>query len=55
MADEAVFRSELPDLSEVDLDTVEELPESVLRAVLTRILAEHPDPADQYSAFQSSF
>jgi FXSXX-COOH protein len=55
MTDDAVFRSELPDLAGLDLAAVDELPDSVLRAGLTRILTEHPDPADQYAAFQSSF
>lgn len=54
MADDAVFRSELPDLAGLDLAALDRLPDSVLRASLARILAEHPDPADQYAAFQSS-
>lgn len=53
MSDE-VLESELLDVRGIDLDQLEALPDSVLRASLSRILAERVDMPDRYSIFANS-
>lgn len=52
--DDAVLESELLDVTDIDLDQLDALPDSVLRAALRRVLAEHTDMPDRYSIFQNT-
>jgi FXSXX-COOH protein len=52
--DDATLESPLLDVANLDLDQVEALPESVLRASLRRILAEEAALPEQFAAFQNS-
>lgn len=54
MDDHADLVSELIDVSTLSLDQIDALPDSVLRASLTRILRENAEMPSQYAAFQSS-
>jgi FXSXX-COOH protein len=51
---DVVLESELLDVTDIDLDRVNALPDSVLRASLHRILAERAAVPDQYTIFQNS-
>ncbi|GAB2957115.1 hypothetical protein ACFMQL_39380 [Nonomuraea fastidiosa] len=45
---EEIFRSELPDLPELDLDVVARLPDSALSRAVRRLLADAGDPSETY-------
>jgi len=49
-----VLESELLDVRGLDLDRLKALPDSVLRASLSRILAERGDMPDRYTIHESS-
>jgi FXSXX-COOH protein len=51
---DGVRESELLDVTGIDLARLDALPDAVLRASLSRILAENLEMPDQYAAFQSS-
>lgn len=53
MDDVPGLRSELIDVSDLDLDVLAALPESVLTAALRRIVAEKTQAPDHYAAFQN--
>ncbi|SDP96283.1 FxSxx-COOH cyclophane-containing RiPP peptide [Lentzea jiangxiensis] len=53
MADDPELRSELVDLSGIDFERLDAMPESVLRRALRRVLAEDPSTPGQYAAFQN--
>jgi FXSXX-COOH protein len=48
------LESELPDLDELDLHKVEELPRAVLATALAHLRDEVTQPGEQFSGFQSS-
>lgn len=48
------LESELPDLDEIDLGKVEELPRAVLATALDQIRDQVADPGGQFSGFNSS-
>lgn len=48
------LESELPDLDEIDLGRLEELPRAVLATALDNIRDELAHPEGQFSGFQSS-
>jgi FXSXX-COOH protein len=52
--DDMVLESELLDVTDIDLEQLDALPDSVLRAALRRVLAERTDMPDRYSIFGSS-
>lgn len=54
MGEEAGLESELLDVTGIDLDQLDGLPESVLRASLLRILSEPADLPDGYAGFQNA-
>lgn len=54
MCDDVVLESELLDVTGINLDQLDALPDSVLRAALRRILAERVDMPERYTIFQSS-
>lgn len=54
MDDEAELESDLLDVSGIDLEQLDALPNSVFGASLRRILAESSSMPDQYAAFQSA-
>lgn len=52
-----VYRSDMLDLSEVDLATLSELPSAALRAAITRVrgeLSKDGDSSGTYAGFRSS-
>ena len=51
---DTVMESELLDVADLALDQVDELPDSVLRTALRRILTERAAVPDQYTIFQNS-
>jgi FXSXX-COOH protein len=54
MSDDAGLESELPDVTGIDLDQLEALPDSVLHTALRRVLAEQVDMPNRYSGFENS-
>jgi FXSXX-COOH protein len=52
--DDGVLESELLDVTDLDLDQLDALPDSVLRAALRRILMERIDAPDRYTIHESS-
>jgi FXSXX-COOH protein len=53
VGDHAGLQSELVDVSGLDLDQIEALPDSVLVSSLRRVFTENTQTPDQYAAFQS--
>jgi len=49
-----VLESGLLDVRDIDLDRLKALPDSVLHASLSRILAERVDTPDRYTIHESS-
>jgi FXSXX-COOH protein len=43
-----ILRSELPDLSDLDLEAVAQLPDSALSRAVRRLLADTDDPSETY-------
>lgn len=43
-----IFRSDLPDVSALDLDAVERLPDTALGHALRRLLTDLDDPSETY-------
>lgn len=52
--DDAELRSELLDLTRVDLEMLSAMPDSAFALSLNRILREKSTMLDQYAAFQNS-
>jgi FXSXX-COOH protein len=52
--DDAVLESELLDVTDIKLEQLDALPDSVLRAALRRVLAERADMPDRYTIHESS-
>lgn len=55
MTDEPALESELLDVTGIDFDQLQSLPDTVLRSSLRRIFAELSQLPDQYSIFQNAF
>jgi FXSXX-COOH protein len=54
MGDDAGLESELLDVTGIDLDQLDALPDSVLRASLRRVLTERVDIPDGYAGFENA-
>lgn len=54
MSDDTELESELLDVSSIELDQLDALPDSALRTALQRILTEQQDVPGRYSGFQNS-
>lgn len=52
--DEADLESDLIDLTEVDLEQLDVLPDSVFAMVLLRVLRDDSPQSDRYTGFQSA-
>ncbi|MEV0004773.1 FxSxx-COOH cyclophane-containing RiPP peptide [Micromonospora sp. NPDC050980] len=53
-AGEETLRSDLIDLTDVDLRALDALPSAVLVAALRRLERRSADPGDQYAGFESA-
>ncbi|HEV2783687.1 MAG TPA: FxSxx-COOH cyclophane-containing RiPP peptide [Actinophytocola sp.] len=53
-ADDIVLESELLDVTGVEFDQLDALPDSVLRAALHRVLTESGDSPHLYASFENS-